>query len=845
MPFGIRGKLISIFLLIKVIPLVLLAWMTWQAVIDFGDTAAEKSKVITDQMRQTVHDAGNLASKNSVEALDDKARESIERQTTDLARNVAQFLYERDSEILYAATMDPTDAAYQNFLKSRTKSVSDHGTWVLNESGDKWVPEAPRTNSPTLRTAQIDANKKQFSYRIADQLKASNQRPLYLEMSFIDKSGRELAKATTSSLVDAAKKDISVKSNTFIKAETYFDELKNLKPGEIYVSDVIGAYLPSKIIGPYTKATAEKKNVPFEPESSAYAGKENPVGKRFEGIVRWATPVVKNGEITGYVTLALDHRHIMEFSDHHIPTEERYSDISDAASGNYAFIWDHKARNISHPRDYFIVGYDPETGEPSVPWLSQNLYDSWQASGQSYVDYQGQMPWFLNQDKPNKPAKQLIKQGQLALDCRYLNFAPQCAGWWNLTAEGGSGSFVIFWSGLWKLTTAATIPYYTGQYAQSPRGFGFVTIGANVDEFHRAANDTKHLLESMVQIQDAKAEQQEAELFATLEESVQKTTINLTVYTGFMIIFVILIAIWMANSLSDRIKSLISDLRKIKSGDLSVRAKVTSKDEMGELASSLNDMTESLQNHIKKSEEAVAHAEASSLAKTDFLANMSHELRTPLNAIIGFSDFIRHEIRGPIQPESYKEYIDDIHVSGNHLLKLINDILDISRIGSGEVELDEEAFDMEEVLIQSKRMMQQAAEKKHIPITIQSDFDQKLYGDRRRVKQICLNLLSNAVKFSRDDGQVSLSTQLLDSGEMRLIIQDKGIGMNKQEVEIALTPFVQIQSSLSRQYEGTGLGLPLAVNLAKLHSAQLEILSEPDVGTTVMVTFPKDRVVGE
>lgn len=107
--------------------------------------------------------------------------------------------------------------------------------------------------------------------------------------------------------------------------------------------------------------------IEFNPAQSGYAGKENPVGKRFQGLVRFAMPVVNNGQIKGYVTLALDHTHVMEFTDHIIPTEERYTAISDAASGNYAFMWDHKGRNISHPRDYFIVGYDPATGGPAVP----------------------------------------------------------------------------------------------------------------------------------------------------------------------------------------------------------------------------------------------------------------------------------------------------------------------------------------------------------------------------------------------------------------------------------------------------------------------------------------------
>lgn len=843
MPMGIRGKLISVFLLIKVIPLVLLGGMTWQAVLEFGQQTAEKSQLITDQMKQTVVDAGNIATMNSVNALDDKAREAIERQTTDMARDIADFLYGRDREISYAATLSPNESTYRNFLKAHQKPVTTHGTWVLDEEQNKWVPKEDSKEKAQIRHAKIKANEKQFSYRTKDSFAQKDMRALYMEMTFVDPSGMERIKVTTSPLMNAEKKDISKPENTFIKAERYFEALKNLKPGEIYVSDVIGAYVPSKIIGPYTKKNAKLREIEFAPEQSAYAGKENPVGKRFQGIIRWATPVVENGVITGYVTLALDHRHVMEFSDHHVPTGQRYSDISDASSGNYAFIWDYKARNISHPRDYFIVGYDPETGQPETPWLSQNLYEGWQASGLDLQDYLKDVEWFLDQDKPNTSSKALIKQGLLALDCRYLNFAPQCAGWWNLTEEGGSGSFQIFWSGLWKLTTAASIPYYTGQYAGSKRGFGFVTIGANVDEFHRAANDTRHLLDSLIEVQGVKAAEQEAELLSSLEKGMEKTAINLTVYTGFMILIVIVIAVVMANSLSERIKSLINSLRKIESGDLTARVKVSSRDEMGELANSLNTMAQSLQNNIEKNKEAVAIAEASSRAKTDFLANMSHELRTPLNAIIGFSDFIRHEIKGPIEPSAYKEYANDIHVSGTHLLKLINDILDISRIGSGEVTLDEEVFNLSQMVDQTVRMMAPQAERKSITLKSELADTIRLKGDRRRIKQICLNMLSNAIKFSKDEGDVTVSARTDAQGRLSLSFKDHGIGMSREEAESALTPFVQIETSLSRKYEGTGLGLPLAQSLTHLHEGTLEIISEPDVGTEVIITFPNNRVV--
>ncbi|SCA57231.1 conserved membrane hypothetical protein [Candidatus Terasakiella magnetica] len=841
MSFGIRGKLISIFLIIKVIPLVLLGGVAWEAIKTFGDSAIEQSQTISAQMRQTISEAGDLAVADTVKALDTKAREAIERLTTDTARDVARFLYERDSELLFAANLQPDEKTYQSFLNTRTKHLSQHGEWKLNEAGDKWVPQTQETNGATLRTAKVEKNKKDFHYRPAEGSSLGVKKPIYLEMTYIGLDGQEKVKITTSELMDQARKDVSKKENTFLKAESYFSQLQGLKAGEIYVSDVIGSYVPSKMIGPYTKARTDKANMAFEPGKSAYAGKENPLGKRFEGIVRWATPVVKNGEKIGYVSLALDHAHIMEFSDHIIPTEERYSDISDAASGNYAFMWDYKGRNISHPRDYFIVGYDPKTGDPSVPWLTKELYEAWQKSGKSYAEFEKTAPTFKNPGEA-KPSIELKKQGKLALDCRFLNFAPQCAGWMNLTQEGGSGSFVIFWSGLWKLTTAATIPYYTGQYANSKRGFGFVTIGANVDEFHRAATETKASLDQLIMAQETKANLQEKRLLDHLKDSITQTASELSVYTGIMIVIVIIIAIWMASVLSSRITNLIGSLRKIQGGDLSERAKVESGDEMGELASSLNNMTESLQELIEENKTAVKRAEASNQAKSDFLASMSHELRTPLNAIIGFSEVIQSEVYGPVRPNEYKDYINDINNSGQHLLTLINDVLDVARIGSGEMEIQEDVLDLNETIEECVRMIHPIVEHKDLKVDYQKIDLPSYYGDKRRIKQVVLNLLSNATKFTHAEGNIALKSVILPNGDIEIRVKDSGIGMTAEEVEIALTPFAQVQSSLSREYEGTGLGLPLSHNLVEMHGGKLDIKSTPNEGTEVIVTLPKERV---
>ena len=344
----------------------------------------------------------------------------------------------------------------------------EHPPWRLSADKTHWEPVQPLQPAASQVGPEAPDNRKDFHYSPPTTTGAEN-RPLYHEMSFVDLTGQEKIKISATDLLPKRLHNIAQKKNTWCQAETYFAELNSLGPGEIYVSQVIGPYLPSPLIGPYIPARAAKANIPFAPEKAGYAGKENPVGKRFQGIIRWATPVFKGKRKIGYVTLALDHTHIMEFTDHAVPTTQRFSDISDAGSGNYAFMWDDKGRNISHPRDYFIVGYDPKTGEEATPWISNDLHELWQQSGGSFPWFEQHAPTFHEQSLSKKPITALTQSGMLGLDCRYLNFAPQCSGWYSLTQHGGSGSFLIYWSKLWKLTTAAAIPYHTGRY-DTPEG---------------------------------------------------------------------------------------------------------------------------------------------------------------------------------------------------------------------------------------------------------------------------------------------------------------------------------------------------------------------------------------
>ena len=233
-------------------------------------------------------------------------------------------------------------------------------------------------------------------------------------------------------------------------------------------------------------------------------------------------------------------------------------------------------------------------------------------------------------------------------------------------------------------------------------------------------------------------------------------------------------------------------------------------------------------------------AEKANRTKSEFLANMSHELRTPLNAIIGFSEMITAEIFGPTQPR-YRGYAADIHGAGKHLLSLINDILDLSKAEAGKLDLHVEKVDMAGLIVESVQLMAQRAEQKDVNITLDIGALPPLLIDRLRTKQVLLNLLSNAVKFTPDHGRVSVSARRDDAGRAVICVRDTGIGIAPDKIALAFEPFRQIDSTLAREQEGTGLGLPLVKKLVALHDGEVTLESTVNVGTAVTVTFPAAR----
>lgn len=241
--------------------------------------------------------------------------------------------------------------------------------------------------------------------------------------------------------------------------------------------------------------------------------------------------------------------------------------------------------------------------------------------------------------------------------------------------------------------------------------------------------------------------------------------------------------------------------------------------------------------------ETKEHAEVANRAKSDFLAVMSHELRTPLNAVIGFSEFLSMEMLGPLGSPRYKSYADDIKSSGLHLLDLINDILDLSKAEADKIELHEEPLDLAATAEHCLAMVRSRAELARVALINELPAGlPPLLADERRVKQILINLLSNAVKFTPAEGTIRVIAESRD-GDIRLAVEDSGIGIEAKDIPKVLQPFGQVDSTVSREHEGTGLGLPLCKRLAELHGATFEIDSEPGRGTSVSVVFPADRIL--
>jgi len=972
------------------------------------------------QNKSVINQVKHASLENSINSLNAGAVESIERMSTDIAKGLADFLYERDDDIRYLAKaansmngdIRSIEKIYSAFVRSKTKRAVSQKRWVISKDGNRWVRWNIPNMSATIGKSSNESNNDKVNGATFNPVAADGleyvEVPLYDEVTFIGLDGMEKIKIGTTDIPNTRKiryanyfktgdlKNVSDKKNTFIHSETYYPalaELTDKEGNDIYVSDVIGAYTRSNYIGMYTKPNLEaaaKKlgyDIEYSPEKQAFAGEENPVGKRFEGIVRWVSPVYANGAKIGYVTLALSQDHIMEFVDHKTPTKERYTELSSAYEGNYSFIWDYQSRSIAHPRHHSIYGFDPETGEEEIPWLMTTEYNllleksgvsaeqsremtpeqkfaalksNWKnlinknadKTGKPVYDLINGIPTFKNQqrkdpnpdnpDPDHTPAEDLTRLGYIGLDGRYLNNAPQCTGWLDLTRQGGSGSLYILWSGIYKLNTAAAIPYYTGRYAPSKEnnyskvGFGFVAIGSGIEGFTEPAVKSSKNMDIFLE--------------KTMANAMKYAFISLFI----LLVITLLVSFAMSSWLSTNINALLQGMAKYRTGSRQFRFNSERNDEFGELAKAFDMLTENIEKSIyhsvvitdleknivymnniglslhkgetlemlegkpyskysiypEKTEhdpfyayesgtethvyhdknndlylkgkvmplldsdnlkigymvesfdvteiekrnllveeqnnrliktqeeltEALQKAQDATKAKSVFLANMSHEIRTPLNAIIGFAEL---ELMNKLPPSTV-ESVENIYTSGKTLLNIINDILDISKIESGKIQLDPVEYDLPSVISDSINinLVRIGDKPLRLNLLVDENIPQKFFGDDLRLRQIFNNLLSNAIKYS-NNGTITFSVKSeleKKSGTETLCclscyVQDMGIGISEDDLPKLFGDYQTVNQLAHRNSEGTGLGLAICKKLIEMMNGEIWVESKLNKGS--------------
>jgi signal transduction histidine kinase len=301
------------------------------------------------------------------------------------------------------------------------------------------------------------------------------------------------------------------------------------------------------------------------------------------------------------------------------------------------------------------------------------------------------------------------------------------------------------------------------------------------------------------------------------------------------IILALLLGYVLSRSLTSPIRQMETRLEAIAAGDFSGHVEVSNRDELGALATNLNRMNDDLGRLYQEVEAASRH-------KSEFLATMSHELRTPLNAIIGFSQVLKQEMYGPLN-ERQSEYVDDVLTSGQHLLNLINDILDLAKVEAGRMELQPTIFPLPPLLESAVSMIRERAARGGLEVVTQIDRSVgSIEGDERKIKQIVYNLLSNAVKFTAEGGRVSLSARAT-ADHVEVAVKDTGVGIGAAEQAKVFEEFYQVGSAMSQ--EGTGLGLALTRRLVELHGGHIGLESAPGKGSTFTVTLPLHQDAGD
>ncbi|BAK70147.1 sensor histidine kinase [Aliarcobacter butzleri] len=850
---SIKIKLIIIFILIKIIPLLFVSYIAYEGILKLEQYLNKSTNFLYNQSKEVISNTANASIEDSIKILDKKSQESLEKLSNEIALNIANFLYERDRDLIFLSKLELNQKVLDSFFEAKTKEITIHDEYYYdNETNSYKTKEEIKEVERDKKTANLKDNEKEFNYIDPIDFKTKNI-PIYKEISFFDLQGNEKYKVST---INNQKVNVSDSKNTFIKAEKYFDEIQKLNKNQIYVSDVIGEYIGTKVIGLFTKEKAQKSGIEFEPEKYGYAGIENPLGKRFEGIIRFITPVYKNDEKIGYISLALDHRHLQEFTDTVNPTNSNLKqNITDASLGNYAFIWDYEGKSIVHPRHYSIFGYDKNTGEKVMPWLSLDVAEKFYSSNQNINDFLKNYPKFEEQSLQKKPnLKQLKEDGNVGLDCRYLNFAPQCEGWMQLTQNGGYGSFIINWSNVWKLTTAATIPYYTGKYGNSKRGFGFVSIGASVDDFHAAANETKEevtkILDSQTQIISKIMDENKFEI----KDSIRALINELSTVTFAMIVLVIIIALFMSSYLSKKIDDILIGTKKFANNELDYRIKVTSTDEIGQLENSFNEMAGKIEKLISQEKKLNTELEEKVIVETskqkeqeqlliqqtrlaamgEMIGNIAHQWRQPLNALglilqnLKFS----YEI-GELDEKMIDKSVKKATMLTENMSKTIDDFRNFFRPNKAK-----ENFKINEGITKAIELIESTFE--HNNIKLEKDFassEIEFFGFANEFSQVILNLLTNAkdaVLENKIENPLIIIQTKIDDEYIYISIKDNGLGIKDVIINKIFEPYFTTKD----EGKGTGIGLYMSkIIIENNMNGKIEVKNEQN-GANVIIKLP-------
>jgi signal transduction histidine kinase len=330
------------------------------------------------------------------------------------------------------------------------------------------------------------------------------------------------------------------------------------------------------------------------------------------------------------------------------------------------------------------------------------------------------------------------------------------------------------------------------------------------------------------------------QIYATIETYLK--VVLLIVLLGISLAW--LLASRLQNQVTRPIHGLLATMQSVSQNrNYSLRAKKHGNDELGALVDGFNDMLAETEVHKTEINAARREAESASRMKSEFLAHMSHELRTPLNAILGFSDFMLSEPMGPLGHENYRDYMQDIQTGGRHLLDVINDILDLSKIESGTATLHEKIFDTEALIEECVRMLSERADNAGVDLHVETMPGlSNLYGDEQLIKRSLLNLLSNAIKFTPADGKVIVQAGAKPGRDFFLAVSDTGIGIAPEHIKHVLTPFGQAENVFRRTHDGTGLGLPLVKSFVEMHGGSLDLKSSLGEGTHVTIRLPAARV---